>query len=100
MAIFHVNFVIRNGSVAIPDSCEIWVSSSEIWVSTPCLNQIARRLHNRIYHPNCNATCLNECLSDGPLPFQIDLIFFLNFTISFFFFFFFFWGGEIFLFFF
>ena len=50
-------------------------------MSTTVLKQIACRSRDRIYHPNCNAKCLIEYLSDRPLPFQTDLIYFVIDTI-------------------
>ena len=69
--VFSFNFVICKGSVAIPDSCEIWVS-------TPGLKIIACRSCNRTYQSNYNAKCLIECYSDWALSFQMDLVFFSN----------------------
>ena len=46
---------------------------------SPCLKQIVCRSRDRIYHPHCNAKCLIEHLSDGYLPFHMNLTFFFLF---------------------
>ena len=47
----------------------------------PLFKTTACRSPDLIYHPNCNAKCLIEYLSDGNLSFQIELVLFLIYTI-------------------